>query len=46
MTNTDATDRVRTHLNLDERHREWARENDINLSSRVRALLDDEINEE
>lgn len=33
----------RTNLNLCERHIEWADENDINLSSRVRSLLDDDM---
>ena len=33
----------RTNLNLEERHVEWARDNNINLSAMVREKLDEEI---
>jgi len=38
--------RKRTHLYLDERHTEWAEENNINLSAEVRDLLDGRIDDE
>lgn len=35
----------RTHLNLDERHLEWADRENKNLSAEVRDLLDERIGE-
>lgn len=33
----------RTHVNLGERHIEWAREENINLSAEIRDLLDERM---
>lgn len=35
--------KVRTHVNIREDQKEWAEENDINLSSRIRSLLDEDM---
>ena len=35
----------RTNINLSERHVEWAKENNKNLSATVRELLDKEIDD-
>jgi len=35
----------RTHLNLYDRHLEWADENNKNLSAEVRDLLDERISD-
>jgi len=36
---------VRTHVSICEEHREWADENNINLSSLVRDAIDERMGE-
>lgn len=36
---------IRTHINLEQRHKDWVEDNHVNLSSFVREKIEEEIQE-